>query len=284
MSNARRSSPAVRRPVSVTVTQPARRAPEARAPKTCRATWILQKAGGLVAPAAHRPARFPHRRCRRARSPRRASATRSRRTGRSSVARPVWLRRFGAATWVPSDVHAVPWNTDELVAAANLQQTLLLWVAARAHRPRGRVRVPLRALQHRRPGPVPRRLDRGGDHRDRAPADGSICRRCAHRSLSIVGRDARGRFLAGIAGLLKATVGAHEVITTIMLNWIVIWVGSYLFGIGGPLQNDACRTHSRRRTTSPRQRSCRCVWGDPDPAGPARRALRRARRSRRLLR
>ena len=43
---------------------------------------------------------------------------------------------------------------------------------------------------------------------------------------------------AGIAGLLRATVGAHEVITTIMLNWIAYWVGSYLFSIGGPLQSD----------------------------------------------
>jgi general nucleoside transport system permease protein len=43
---------------------------------------------------------------------------------------------------------------------------------------------------------------------------------------------------AGIAGALRATVGAHEVITTIMLNWIAFWVGSYLFSIGGPLQSD----------------------------------------------
>ena len=43
---------------------------------------------------------------------------------------------------------------------------------------------------------------------------------------------------AGIAGLLKATVGAHEVISTIMLNYIALWVGLYLFGLGGPLQND----------------------------------------------
>jgi general nucleoside transport system permease protein len=43
---------------------------------------------------------------------------------------------------------------------------------------------------------------------------------------------------AGIAGLLRATVGAHEVITTIMLNWIAYWIGSYLFSIGGPLQSD----------------------------------------------
>ena len=47
-----------------------------------------------------------------------------------------------------------------------------------------------------------------------------------------------GALLAGIAGFLKATVGAHEVITTVMLNWAVIWVGQFLFGLGGPLQND----------------------------------------------
>jgi ABC-type uncharacterized transport system permease subunit len=46
-----------------------------------------------------------------------------------------------------------------------------------------------------------------------------------------------GAVWAGIAGLLKATVGAHEVITTIMLNWIAIYTGLYLFGQGGPLQN-----------------------------------------------
>src|SRR5207247_1350775 len=44
---------------------------------------------------------------------------------------------------------------------------------------------------------------------------------------------------ASVAGILKATVGAHEVISTIMLNWISIWVGLYLFGQGGPLQNKA---------------------------------------------
>jgi ABC-type uncharacterized transport system permease subunit len=46
-----------------------------------------------------------------------------------------------------------------------------------------------------------------------------------------------GAAIAAIAGLLKATVGAHEVITTIMLNWIAYWVGSYALGRGGPLQN-----------------------------------------------
>src|SRR5207244_3833718 len=46
-----------------------------------------------------------------------------------------------------------------------------------------------------------------------------------------------GAVFAGIAGFLKATVGAHEVISTIMLNWVAFWVGNYLFGLGGALQN-----------------------------------------------
>ena len=46
---------------------------------------------------------------------------------------------------------------------------------------------------------------------------------------------AAGAFWAGIAGVLKATVGAHEVVTTIMLNYIAQWLLRYLI-IGGPLQ------------------------------------------------
>jgi simple sugar transport system permease protein len=60
-----------------------------------------------------------------------------------------------------------------------------------------------------------------------------------HVMLCIVAAVVAGGIYAGIAGILKATVGAHEVVTTIMLNWIAIWVGSYLFGQGGPLQNSA---------------------------------------------
>jgi len=45
-----------------------------------------------------------------------------------------------------------------------------------------------------------------------------------------------GVIWGGIAGILKATVGAHEVITTIMLNWIAIFGGQWLFELGGPLQ------------------------------------------------
>jgi ABC-type uncharacterized transport system permease subunit len=62
--------------------------------------------------------------------------------------------------------------------------------------------------------------------------------RPAHVLLTVLAASLAGALYAGIAGLLKATVGAHEVITTIMLNWIAIWTGAYLFGQNGPLQND----------------------------------------------
>jgi simple sugar transport system permease protein len=48
-----------------------------------------------------------------------------------------------------------------------------------------------------------------------------------------------GALWGGIAGILKATVGAHEVISTIMLNWTALWIGSYLVGFEGPLQDPA---------------------------------------------
>ena len=60
-----------------------------------------------------------------------------------------------------------------------------------------------------------------------------------HILLAMVGGTLAAAAYAGIAGVLKATVGAHEVITTIMLNWIAYWTGSWLFGDGGPLQNSA---------------------------------------------
>ncbi len=63
-----------------------------------------------------------------------------------------------------------------------------------------------------------------------------------HVLLGIGGAIVAGAVWAGIAGMLKAYVGAHEVITTIMLNWIAVWIGTYFFGDGGPLQNSANAT------------------------------------------
>jgi simple sugar transport system permease protein len=59
-----------------------------------------------------------------------------------------------------------------------------------------------------------------------------------HIVLAILAGMVFGGIWAGIAGLLKAVAGTNEVITTIMLNWIALWTGSYLFNLGGPLQND----------------------------------------------
>ncbi len=60
--------------------------------------------------------------------------------------------------------------------------------------------------------------------------------RPTHVVLAVAAGIAGGAIWGGIAGLLRATVGAHEVITTIMLNWIAIFGGQYLFELNGPLQ------------------------------------------------
>jgi simple sugar transport system permease protein len=51
----------------------------------------------------------------------------------------------------------------------------------------------------------------------------------------LIGGMVAGAFWAGIAGVLKATVGAHEVVTTIMLNYVAQWLVRFLI-IGGPLE------------------------------------------------
>jgi general nucleoside transport system permease protein len=57
-----------------------------------------------------------------------------------------------------------------------------------------------------------------------------------HILLAVVAACAAGAFWAAIAGFLKAQAGVHEVISTIMLNWIAVWIGFWLFSLGGPLQ------------------------------------------------
>jgi general nucleoside transport system permease protein len=83
-----------------------------------------------------------------------------------------------------------------------------------------------------------------------------------HIVLAIVAACLAGAFWAGIAGALKATVGANEVVSTIMLNYTAIYLGLYLFGLGGPLQND-------REATLPvsndvvEDARLPVFWGDP---------------------
>ena len=58
-----------------------------------------------------------------------------------------------------------------------------------------------------------------------------------HIAFAIVAAGLAGAAWAGIAGVLKAATGANEVISTIMLNWIAIWLGVYCFQLGGPLHS-----------------------------------------------
>jgi simple sugar transport system permease protein len=83
-----------------------------------------------------------------------------------------------------------------------------------------------------------------------------------HITFAIVAAALAGAAYAGIAGILKATVGAHEVITTIMLNWIAIYAGLYLFGQGGPLQNEE-QVFSPTSNPVVEGAKLPVFWGDP---------------------
>ena len=89
-----------------------------------------------------------------------------------------------------------------------------------------------------------------------------------HIVLAIAAGCAAGGVWAGIAGLLKATTGANEVISTIMLNWTAVYVGAYLFGLGGPLQSDDPAQRSIPVSNDVLQSARLPVfWGDPELQG-----------------
>jgi general nucleoside transport system permease protein len=75
-----------------------------------------------------------------------------------------------------------------------------------------------------------------------------------------------GAAWAGIAGILKATVGAHEVISTIMLNWTALWIGTYLVGFGGPLQDPAQEFVPVMKEVAASAK-LNVFWGDPVSQG-----------------
>jgi general nucleoside transport system permease protein len=75
-----------------------------------------------------------------------------------------------------------------------------------------------------------------------------------------------GAAWAGIAGILKATVGAHEVISTIMLNWTALWIGTYLVGFGGPLQDPAQEFVPVMKEIAASAK-LNVFWGDPVSQG-----------------
>ena len=83
-----------------------------------------------------------------------------------------------------------------------------------------------------------------------------------HIAIAMAAAACAGAVWAGIAGFLKATVGAHEVISTIMLNWVAYWVGSYLFGLGGPLQSSTQKSVPVSNDIVDKAK-LPVFWGDP---------------------
>jgi ABC-type uncharacterized transport system permease subunit len=84
-----------------------------------------------------------------------------------------------------------------------------------------------------------------------------------HVLLAAVAALAAGAVWGGIAGVLKAAFGAHEVISTIMLNWIAIFGGKWLFELGGPLQGS--RPSIPRSDTITGSAKLPAVWGTLQP-------------------
>ena len=77
-----------------------------------------------------------------------------------------------------------------------------------------------------------------------------------------------GALWAGIAGLLKATAGVNEVISTIMLNWTAVYLGSYLFALGGPLHSGDPDSQSIPVSDDVLESARLPVfWGDPELQG-----------------
>jgi len=130
-----------------------------------------------------------------------------------------------------------PWQTNDLesLAAANLQQTFITWVPL--------VLTGLAVAFAFRCG----MFNIGGQGQYLVGAIMAVwvgselpgLPGVLHVLAAVVAGALTGAVWAGIAGFLKAVAGTHEVISTIMLNWIAVWVGVFLFGLGGPLQNDA---------------------------------------------
>jgi general nucleoside transport system permease protein len=75
-----------------------------------------------------------------------------------------------------------------------------------------------------------------------------------------------GGLWAAIAGWLKAVAGTHEVISTIMLNWIAIWIAVYLFQEDGPLQDPHALGNPVSKTV-PTNVRLPVIWGNPNLQG-----------------
>jgi simple sugar transport system permease protein len=158
-------------------------------------------------------------------------------------------------TYVP-----FPWNTNdfESVAALNLQQTLIQWVPLAL--------AGLAVAFAFRCG----MFNIGGNGQYLVGAILGVyvgsefpgLPGFVHILAAIVAGALAGAVWAGIAGLLKALLGTHEVISTIMLNWIAVWVGVFFFGLGGPLQNDT-QPFVPVSNDVLEESKLKVFWGDP---------------------
>jgi general nucleoside transport system permease protein len=155
-----------------------------------------------------------------------------------------------------------PWNTNsfESVAAFNLQQTLVLTTTL--------ILTGLAVAFAFRCG----LFNIGGQGQYIAGSLAAVwvgssfvgMNRLSHVLLALAAAALAGALLAGIAGFLKATVGAHEVVTTIMLNWIMFWTGAWLLGVGGPLNEDPAQQSSAYVAESGK---LHVFWGLPNLQG-----------------
>ena len=153
-----------------------------------------------------------------------------------------------------------PWNTNdfESLAAVNLQQTFLIWVPL--------VLTGLAVAFAFRCG----MFNIGGQGQYLVGAIMAVwigselpgLPGFLHILVAVVAGALAGALFAGIAGFLKATVGAHEVISTIMLNYVALWVGVFLFGLGGPLQNDTQESVPVSNDVLD-EAKLKVFWGDP---------------------
>jgi general nucleoside transport system permease protein len=87
-----------------------------------------------------------------------------------------------------------------------------------------------------------------------------------HVLFAMVAACAGGAAWGAIAGALKAVSGAHEVISTIMLNYVALWTGVFLFGLGGPLQSDT-DTSVPVSNDIAEGAKLPVFWGDPELQG-----------------
>ena len=153
-----------------------------------------------------------------------------------------------------------PWNTNdfESLSALNLQQTLIIWVPL--------VLTGLAVAFAFRCG----MFNIGGQGQYLAGAIIAVwvgsslpgLPGIVHILAAVVAGALSGAVWAGIAGLLKALRGTHEVISTIMLNWIAVWVGVYFFSLGGPLQNDT-QPFVPVSNDVLEESKLKVFWGDP---------------------